>query len=234
MFLPAPVPLLRAGEVGLCWKEFNQITAAPHLAEPWSCPTKSLLSPGCWEGWCTLGKFEVGESKCALRDHSDVPGGTGAGLSLEALAGGKVGESPGTSYSQCSTGVVTTCDGWAQVCPYSSPLPWFQLVPIWLLSAFGFTTKVCRWSLLILAPQSPSPQPLERTRGPSLTPGPSRALPPAVVPGKDLRVQKEIQDIRTKSGRATRFSARVPLKTVRCVITELRVKHCGQVLGFRL
>lgn len=77
-----------------------------------------------------LGKFEVGESKCALRDHSEVPGGAGARLSLGALAGGKDGESRGTCYLQCSIGVVTTCDGWAQVCPYSSPLPWFRLVPI--------------------------------------------------------------------------------------------------------
>lgn len=47
---------------------------------------------------------------------------------------------------QCSTGVVTTRDGWAQIRPYSSPLPplvWVgtRLAFLELLSAFGFTSK---------------------------------------------------------------------------------------------
>lgn len=62
-----------------------------------------------------LGQFEVGGSKCALRDHSEVPGVTGAGLSLGALAGSKVGERVmghlDSLPPQGSTGVVTTRDG---------------------------------------------------------------------------------------------------------------------------
>lgn len=89
-----------------------------------------------------LGQFEVGGSKCALRDHSEVPGVTGAGLSLGALAGSKVGERVvghlDSLPPQGSTGVVTTHDGWAQVRPYSSPLPRFRLVPIWPFLSFFF------------------------------------------------------------------------------------------------
>lgn len=87
-----------------------------------------------------LGQFEVGGSKCAFRDHSEVPGGAGMGLSLRALAGGKVGERVmghlDSPHPQSSTGVMTTCDVWAQVRPYSSPLPWFRLVPIWPFLSF--------------------------------------------------------------------------------------------------
>lgn len=87
-----------------------------------------------------LGPFEVGRSQCALGDHSEVPGVPAvAGLSLGTLTGGKAGESRESwdtlSSPQCSTGVVTKCDGWAQVRPYSSPLP-FRLGPIWPFLSF--------------------------------------------------------------------------------------------------
>lgn len=37
-----------------------------------------------------MGQFAVGGSKCALREHSEGPGGAGIGLSLRALAGAKL------------------------------------------------------------------------------------------------------------------------------------------------
>lgn len=39
-----------------------------------------------------MGQVEVGGNKCALRDHSEVPGVMGMRLIPEALDGGKVGE----------------------------------------------------------------------------------------------------------------------------------------------
>lgn len=69
-----------------------------------------------------VGQVGVGGNKCALRDHSEVPGVVGMELSLGSSARENAGETWDILTSpQCPTGVVTSRDGWAQVLPSSSP-----------------------------------------------------------------------------------------------------------------
>lgn len=104
-------------------------------------PGAALLRPsialGCWEGWRKLEQFEVGGSKCALRDTQRSQG---------ALAGGKVGERVMGHLDFPPVFHRSPRDGWAQVRPYSGPIPplvWVgtRLAFLALLSAFGFTSK---------------------------------------------------------------------------------------------
>lgn len=153
MLLPVLTPLLWAGELGLCWKEFNQTSAAPILPGPVAALLRPSIALGCWEGLRKLGQFEVGGSKCALRDTQRPQG---------ALAGGKVGERV-MGHLDFPSVFHGSCDHrwWVGTGPSSlrpPPLVWVgpRLAFLELLSASGFTSK---WrGLLISAPQSLSPQ----------------------------------------------------------------------------